>query len=155
MATTSPPTPLPTYAFKLLTAPLPSSGPLPPYLTALDAADGFVHLSLGFQVPATAALFFSAETELVVVRLKVQSLLLQDDNKSGTEAGVCADTAAAGGGGVYVEWTGDGGRCPHLFGRGLKRDDMDGVRTVKRLEGETWEDVLGGDAWIVGAVDGQ
>lgn len=124
----SEPTPepyLPPYVYKILDAAPPT--PLPDVLplSALDAADGFIHLSNAARVPGTAGLYFAAHTSLHLLKVDTQK------------------TIAAGG--VY-RWVDP--ECPHLYAREegewahLGAGNVEEAREVLRKEGETWEEAL-------------
>ncbi|KAK4505552.1 hypothetical protein PRZ48_003515 [Zasmidium cellare] len=63
-----------TYYYKILETAPPT--PLPETLptTALDAKDGFIHLSTAQQTPVTANLFFKDFTKLWILKLRVKDL---------------------------------------------------------------------------------
>ena len=161
--------PLPAYIYKILPSAPPS--PLPPVLplSALDAQDGFIHLSTASQTPLTASLFFTAARTL---------WLLKIDTRRTLEAG-----------GVY-RWVEGMPGCPHLYAAGtdaagytyvaaesqsqpsdgaegegeasegtrtrkwadLGSANVVGARAVERAEGQTWEDACRGprdEGWLV------
>ena len=134
----SPTYPLPAFVYKILPAAPPS--PLPPALplSALDAADGFVHLSTAAQAPRTAALFFAADPALWLLRVDTGATRAQ--------------------GGVY-RWVEGMPGCPHMYageaGRwvDLGSGNIVGVREVRREEGQGWEEAFGAAAemkgWLV------
>lgn len=66
--------PQPTYLYKILSSPPPTPMPetLPP--TALDAKDGFIHLSSASHVPITANLFFPNCDQLWILKLRAKDL---------------------------------------------------------------------------------
>ncbi|KAF4507912.1 hypothetical protein G6O67_004360 [Ophiocordyceps sinensis] len=108
------------YVYKILPSapqqPIPAEYPL----SDLDQADGFVHLSTGGQVPATADLFFAAASTLWLFKL---------------ELGKLADA---------VKWE-DG--FPHLYGNfGAK--DVDSVRSFGRAEHQSWADSMRASSWL-------
>ena len=156
--------PLPAYIYKILPSAPPS--PLPPVLppSALDAQDGFIHLSTASQTPLTASLFFTAARTLWLLKVDTRR------------------TLEAGGGGVY-RWVEGMPGCPHLYAAGtdaagyvtiesqsrpgegdteertrmrkwadLGSANVVGTRAVERAEGQTWEDACRGprdEGWLV------
>lgn len=110
------------YLYKILDETPPS--PLPETLptTALDANDGFIHLSSAQQTPQTARLFFSGHNELFILKLRRQALdgniEFLTDPKAGVENG-----------------------CAHVYGsaKGLGRGNVVEVVKVVRMEGEEWQ----------------
>jgi uncharacterized protein (DUF952 family) len=67
--------PIPHFVYKILPGALPPA-PLPHDLplSALDHADGFVHLSAGWRVPRTAHLYFADRTALALLRLDANAV---------------------------------------------------------------------------------
>lgn len=127
--------PLPALVYKILPAPAPDPLPAALPLSALDAQDGFVHLSTAAQVPTTAALFFAECAALWVLQVDT------------------ARTRAAGG--VYA-WAAGMPGCPHLYaaedGRwvDLGSATVHGQREVRRAEGQGWEDAFRQlEGWMV------
>ncbi|OCK85678.1 hypothetical protein K432DRAFT_413162 [Lepidopterella palustris CBS 459.81] len=114
-----PPTPLPSHVYKILPAappdPLPSVLPL----SALDANDGYIHLSTAAQVVGTASRFFADANVLWLLKIPLQKL---------------------GQGGGQVKWEESGSGCfPHLYGADVGSEVVDKVVVVRRGEGEDWE----------------
>jgi len=71
-----PPNPIPKYVYEITTEPPPkldshAGDHLP--LSALDAQDGFIHLSTGARVPVTAGLFFRSLQKIWVLKISVDS----------------------------------------------------------------------------------
>ncbi|KAH8671112.1 hypothetical protein BX600DRAFT_509814 [Xylariales sp. PMI_506] len=118
-----PPSPLPTYAYKILPGQPPSPIPVEYPLSELDQTDGFVHLSTASQIPTTAGLFFTEATSLWILKLRF------------TFADKCT-------------WeNGDG--CPHLRGN-FGAADTEDTKQFVRSEGETWEDAFSKQAgWLI------
>ncbi|KAI0102029.1 hypothetical protein GGR51DRAFT_528341 [Nemania sp. FL0031] len=112
----APPTPLPTYVYKIVPTTPPS--PIPPQypLSELDAQDGFVHLSISTQIPTTAGLFFKESTTIWVIKIRYKPEFHSITN-----------------------WDTPG--CPHLYGN-FGADDVEGTKEFSRLEGETWKDAM-------------
>ncbi|KAI0714013.1 hypothetical protein C8T65DRAFT_707765 [Cerioporus squamosus] len=109
--------PLPSYIYKILPSPPPT--PIPPVLplSDLDAQDGFIHLSTAAQIPLTASLFFASAHELWLLKVDTRK----------TE-------------GVY-RWASTDGTGARKWAD-LGSANVVGSRTVKRAEGQTWEDAL-------------
>ena len=120
--TTTTDLPFPRYVYKILSEeppnPLPHSLPL----TALDAQDGFIHLSAGWRVPETTALYFGTNTTIWLLRV---------------------DTEVARGEQARLEW-GDPG-CVHMYADGETRwartgdGIVVGVGKFEKEPGEEWE----------------
>jgi hypothetical protein len=70
------PTPLPKYIYKILplSPPPPQPLPLALQLSALDARDGFIHLSTSAQILSTLNNFFSKETHVHILRIKYETV---------------------------------------------------------------------------------
>ena len=131
----SPTYPLPKYVYKILPAVPPSPLPAALPLSALDAQDGFIHLSTAAQVPVTARLFFADADALWILRV---------------------DAAAAAGAGGVFRWVEGMPGCPHLYaaedGRwvDLGSATVRGQREVRRAEGQGWEDAFRQlEGWMV------
>ena len=119
------PSPFPRYVYKILPEvppdPLPASLPL----SALDAQDGFIHLSTAAQTPATAGRFFSTSEKLWVLKIplqQIQSNLKWEENKSGC--------------------------FPHLYGADLGETVVENTKAYTRGEGEEWTAILEKDEWL-------
>ena len=61
--------PLPAYVHKILSTAPPSPIPAALPLSDLDRKDGFIHLSNASQIPVTASLYFTANTELWLLKV--------------------------------------------------------------------------------------
>ncbi|KAK0492529.1 hypothetical protein EDD18DRAFT_461151 [Armillaria luteobubalina] len=132
--------PIPRFVYKIIPSPPPSPLPQSLPLSALDAQDGFIHLSDASQVAKTADLFF-ADCEKVW-------LLQLDTEVVKTEGG-------------YFVWAENLPGCVHLYGK--EKDTWDGarlgegtVRDIKecqrRLGTESWVDNMRKEAeegWLV------
>ena len=119
------PSPLPQYVFKILPEgppdPLPSSLPK----SALDAKDGFIHLSTGEQIPTTASLIYAHANSLSLLKISLDRI---------------EET---------IKWEETGSGCfPHLYRAELGREEVVDVKEVKRDFGQQWTDVLSNDAWL-------
>ncbi|GAP85863.1 hypothetical protein SAMD00023353_1401650 [Rosellinia necatrix] len=112
----APPTPLPTYVYKIVPAAPPSPIPVQYPLSELDQKDGFVHLSVATQIPTTAGLFFKESTTLWILKIRFKS-----DFQPATN------------------WDVPG--CPHLYGN-FGAADVEGAREFSRSEGEAWADAM-------------
>jgi len=120
-----PPTPLPTYVYKILSKapslPLPKVLPLSP----LDAKDGFVHLSTAEQTPKTAGRFFSDTTNLWLLKIPLQRIKHN------------------------VRWEERSSGCfAHLYDQGLGKDEVGDTKSIARGEGEDWEKAMGKGQWL-------
>ena len=69
-----PPSPLPLFVYKILSEEPPSQLPDALPLSALDAEDGFIHLSSAEQVPATAARFYSDVSALWLLKIPLENI---------------------------------------------------------------------------------
>lgn len=118
--------PDPVYLYKILDEAPPH--PLPDVLplSALDAKDGFIHLSIAKQTPLTAAMFFGAHRELWI--LKVERAELDGRIEWFTEPR------------YKIE-----GGCPHLHdsAKGLGRGNVAEVMRVERLPEQAWDETEG------------
>ncbi|KAI2640146.1 hypothetical protein GGS21DRAFT_505434 [Xylaria nigripes] len=112
----APPTPLPTYVYKILPTSPPSPIPAQYPLSELDQKDGFVHLSTATQIPDTAGLFFAEATTLWILKIRFKSDF----------HGV-------------TTWEVPG--CPHLYGN-FGAADVQGSKEFSRAEGENWKDTM-------------
>ncbi|KAK4645524.1 hypothetical protein QC761_202198 [Podospora bellae-mahoneyi] len=126
MSGQSPPSPLPTYVYKIIPSAPPS--PIPDFypLSDLDRQDGFVHLSTARQVPITSSLFFTSFKSFHILKLRLSNFP-QESVK-------------------WDEVPGTNG-CPHLYGNFGAKDVVDSKEFV-RGDDQTWEDVLRGDSWL-------
>ncbi|KAI1133468.1 hypothetical protein F5Y10DRAFT_229136 [Nemania abortiva] len=113
----APPTPLPTFVYKIVPTTPPSPLPLQYPLSELDAQDKFVHLSIATQIPTTADLFFKELATIWVIKIRFKPAF-QD----------------------ITNWDTPG--CPHLYGN-FGADDVEGVGEFSRSEDETWKDAMG------------
>ena len=119
------PSPLPQYVYKILPErppyPLPSSLPK----SALDAKDGFIHLSTAEQIPATASLIYAHTNSLSLLKIPLDRI---------EEA---------------TKWEEVGSGCfPHLYRGALGREDVVDVREFRKEVPEQWTNVLNNDAWL-------
>ncbi|KIY70099.1 hypothetical protein CYLTODRAFT_420073 [Cylindrobasidium torrendii FP15055 ss-10] len=133
----------PKYVYKIVPEAPPSPLPSTLALSALDSKDGFIHLSIGSQVPITAGLFFNDVSSVWVLRV--------DRDALEREGGV-------------LKWLEDRPEtgCVHLYGRSSEAHDWDGARLgqgnvvesieLKRTESQTWAEASGGDTWLVNEV---
>lgn len=120
-----PPSPLPTYLYKVLSIvpPLPLPKALP--LSTLDAKDGFIHLSTAEQTPKTAGRFFSDTTNLWLLKIPLQRIKQN------------------------VKWEeGNSGCFAHLYDQGLGRNEVVDTESMARGEGDKRETVLGKEQWL-------
>lgn len=142
------PNPLPKYVYKILDGPPPTPIPAEFPLSDLDKQDGFIHLSTAkqvlrpspppsrhpaytnseFQIPITASLFFKSHTTLYLVKIHyapIASAAKWDDPPN------------------------DNDGCPHLYGRGLGKEEVEGVKTFERTGEKGWDEVFAGDdGWL-------
>lgn len=121
----SPPAPVPMYVYKIL--PEAPSSPLPARLplSALDAQDGFIHLSTAAQTPATAGRFFSTSEKLWLLKIplkQIESNVRWEESKSGCFA--------------------------HLYGADLGQKEVESTKAFTRGEEHKWTSILGRDEWL-------
>lgn len=110
----------PTFWYKILSSPPPTPLPRTLPLSALDASDGFIHLSTAAQIPITAGLFFANAERIWVLKLRREKI----DGR--------------------VEYPPElGEACPHIHDskEGLGSGNVERVVELKRGEGEKWADV--------------
>lgn len=95
--------------------------PLPETLptTALDAKDGFIHLSTAQQTPITAGLFFGKFTKLWILKLRVKDL----DGE--------------------IRFPADLPGCPHVHDtrHGLGKRNVEDVIVVDKAGHDSWKSV--------------
>lgn len=94
------PSPLPLYVYKLLPEAPPNPLPDALPLSALDARDGFIHLSTANETPKIAAWFYSPMKSLWV--LKIPLAKIESD----------------------VKWWEANSNSAHLYGRDLGRGEV-------------------------------
>lgn len=120
-----PPSPLPTYVYKILPSAPPS--PLPSHLplSDLDAKDGFIHLSTAQQTPRTVGRFFSTTKELWLLKIPLDRIE------------------------KCTKWEDGGSDCfPHIYGPMVGRDEVADAKAFERSEGEGWKKLLEKDPWL-------
>jgi hypothetical protein len=126
------------YAYKIVAQPLSSPLPHALPLSALDAQDGFVHLSMAIETPHTADRYFSDVPTLWLLKLDVRALSAHTD------------------GGAF-KWA-PTPNCVHLYAREqgqwarLGADMVAGVRVVTKAPGATWTDAmkdLALEGWLI------
>jgi uncharacterized protein (DUF952 family) len=107
------------FVYKILDEP--PAEPLPETLpaTALDAKDGFIHLSSARQIPITAGLFFANADKIWVLKLWRDKL----DGRISHDTPYGRDT-------------------PHLHGsqRGLGKNNIESVLKISKGQGDEWKD---------------
>jgi uncharacterized protein (DUF952 family) len=67
------------FAYKIVAEPVPNPLPHALPLSALDAQDGFIHLSSAAATPGTADAFFAAAPALWLLKLDIRALSLHPD----------------------------------------------------------------------------
>ncbi|KAI1389850.1 uncharacterized protein F4822DRAFT_400019 [Hypoxylon trugodes] len=118
------PSPLPEYIYKIVPSAPPTPIPAQYPLSELDQKDGFVHLSIGTQIPITADLFFKDATTIWVLKIRFASKFHST-----------------------TTWEIQG--CPHLYGN-FGSEDVVGVKELSRLDGQTWKEALKTESgWLV------
>ncbi|KAF6225229.1 hypothetical protein HO133_010426 [Letharia lupina] len=122
-----PPSPssLPKYVYKILSEAPPDPLPVSLPLSAIDAQDGFIHLSTAAQTPATADRFFSANKKLWVLRIplkQIESNVKWEEAKSGCFA--------------------------HLYGADLGQMEIEDTKAFTRGESDDWTAILEKDEWL-------
>ena len=119
------PSPLPQYVYKILSEAPPDPLPLSLPLSALDAKDGFIHLSTAEQIPATASRFYAHANSLSLLKIPLDRI---------------EET---------IKWEEAGSGCfPHLYGTELGREEVVDVKEFRRENPEQWTNVLNNDAWL-------
>ena len=119
------PTPLPVYLYKILPEAPPSPLPAILPLSALDAQDGFIHLSTAAQTPDTAGRFFSTSEKLWLLKIplkQIESNVRWEESKSGCFA--------------------------HLYGADLGQREVESTKAFMRDEGHKWNAILEMDEWL-------
>ncbi|KAF7968747.1 hypothetical protein HWV62_29579 [Athelia sp. TMB] len=111
----------PALVYKIVDAEPPTPIPSELPLSALDAHDGFIHLSDAHQVPITADLFFASHERLWVLKI--------------------SSSAAQGGSGRLVRPGGLPG-CAHLHQGKLGAGTVVGIKEYGRVKGKRWADVM-------------
>ncbi|KAK6950953.1 hypothetical protein Daesc_007481 [Daldinia eschscholtzii] len=118
------PSPLPEFVYKIVPSAPPTPIPSEYPLSELDRKDGFVHLSVGSQIPITADLFFKDATTIWVLKLRFAPKFHS-----------------------ATTWEVEG--CPHLYGN-FGAEDVDSVKQLSRLDGESWKEALKKESdWLV------
>ncbi|KAI0885576.1 uncharacterized protein GGS22DRAFT_130831 [Annulohypoxylon maeteangense] len=110
------PSPLPEFVYKIVPSAPPTPIPSQYPLSELDQKDGFVHLSIGTQIPITAGLFFKEATSIWVLKIRF-------DPKFHSA----------------TTWEIEG--CPHLYGN-FGVDDVEALKEFSRLDGQTWKESM-------------
>lgn len=120
------PSPLPRYLYKILPEAPPDPLPLNLPLSELDAKDGFIHLSTAEQIPKTISLFYSATTNLWLLKVPLDRI---------------ANT---------VKWDeGKSGCFPHIYGPMPGLEEIADMKEFIKGEGEEWAPLLEKDQWLV------
>ena len=117
--------PLPKYVYKILPEAPPDPLPATLPLSALDAQDGFIHLSTAEQTPATADRFFSTSEKLWVLKIplkQIESNVRWEESKSGCFA--------------------------HLYGADLGRTEVESTKAFTRGHGNKWAAKFEKDEWL-------
>ena len=118
------PLPFPKYVYKILSKAPPNPLPAALPLSALDAQDGFIHLSTATQAPATAGRFYTTDEKLWVLKIPLKQI---ESN---------------------VKWEGEA--CfPHLYGADLGQTEIESTKAFTRGEGEDWTTKLEKDEWLL------
>lgn len=118
------PDPLPTYLYKILPSPPPSPLPTTLPLSALDAADGFIHLSTPAQIPATCSAFFADRDELYLLKMSLAELRRRRP----------ADPL------VWERVDGRPDAFPHLYAGAIGREDVLEVIVLARARHQSWDE---------------
>lgn len=125
--------PHPLYKIFPASAAPPNPTPLVLPLSSLDSNDGFIHLSTASQTAETANLFFADETTLLIGKIPLDRLKINE-----------------------VKWEVEGSPgCAHLYnGRDgmapkLGSDEIADVKEFRRGDGD-WKEQLAGDGWLEG-----
>ena len=115
----------PKYVYKILPEAPPTPLPACLPLSALDAQDGFIHLSTAAQTSTTAARFFSASEKLWVLKIPLRQI---ESN---------------------VEWEDAKSECfPHLYGAGLGQREVEDTKAFTRGQGNDWTVILEKEEWL-------
>ncbi|KAK4697711.1 hypothetical protein P7C71_g415, partial [Lecanoromycetidae sp. Uapishka_2] len=118
------PSPLPLYVYKILPEAPPSPLPDELPLSALDAKDGFIHLSTAWETPATASWFYSHAKSIWLLKIPLTKI----------EGGVKWEEARSG--------------FAHLYGKGLRNDEITETKEYRRSEKGDWYSLLKNDTWL-------
>jgi len=120
----------PALVYKIVDKEPPSPIPAELPLSALDAQDGFIHLSDAHQVPITADLFFASHERLWILKI--------------------SSSAAQRGSGRLVRPDGLPG-CAHLYHGKLGAEVVLDVKEFGKVEREKWVDVMArsNTQWLV------
>lgn len=119
-----PPSPLPTYLYKILPTAPPTPLPERLPLSDLDRTDGYIHLSTSEQVPGTADKWFNEYTELWVLKIRYEALVGGTDGTGEVKSG------------AEIRWEEVGrGVFAHYYGADLGRGNVVGVERVEKGEG--------------------
>ncbi|SJL16649.1 uncharacterized protein ARMOST_20176 [Armillaria ostoyae] len=132
--------PIPRFVYKIVPSQPPSPLPYSLPLSALDAQDGFIHLSDASQVAKTADLFFADCEKVWLLQLDTEVVKIE---------------------GGYFVWAENLPGCVHLYGK--EKDTWDGARLgeatirdikecTRRLGTENWVDNMRKQAeqgWLV------
>lgn len=94
-------------------------------MSALDASDGFIHLSTAEQIPATASRFYTHTNSLSLLKIPLERI---EGSTKWEEAGT--------------------GCFPHLYGAVLGREEVVDVKEFRRETPEQWTNILSHDAWL-------
>ncbi|KAK4553094.1 hypothetical protein LTR86_009821 [Recurvomyces mirabilis] len=109
------------YLYEILTAR--PSLPISRKLTALDASDGFIHLSTSEQTSATASRFFASESTIWLAKLDRAKLEF-------------------GPGELKWEASKNHGVFAHLYDADIDENTVAEVKELSRADGQTWDDIL-------------
>ncbi|KAI5860156.1 hypothetical protein GGS23DRAFT_582799 [Durotheca rogersii] len=118
------PSPLPDFVYKIVPSAPPAPIPAEYPLSELDQKDGFVHLSVGRQIPITSGLFFKEAASIWVLKIRFAPKFHP-----------------------ATTWEVEG--CPHLYGN-FGADDVEDVKAFVRSDGESWGQVFEKESgWLV------
>lgn len=142
----SPPSPPPTYLYKIVPSDSPLPSPLPQKLptSPLDLKDGFIHLSTSSQLLTTLSLFFASASSVYILRIpysRVEKFINWETSPGEQKDG-------------QWQWTSEDGKkaYPHIYsngdeegqcGKGIKlgKEEVENVGLWKKgAEGWTVED---------------
>lgn len=113
------PSPKPQYIYKILPSAPQHPLPLALPLSELDRTDSFIHSSIAEQVPGTCARFFTSQSQIWLLRIRLTDV---ESN---------------------VKWEQSGsGVFPHIYNQALGHGNVESVMQFDRDSTENWKDAF-------------